>query len=103
VLQELPLLPFDVLIEDLKNMLEIQRKHEDAEGIVFNCKTVSQQKLVIVELAIGKSRPLSSLDVSDSLDPHKGCLSMGEINEVKFAIGSKGMMQFINKRDSKLE
>ena len=41
VLQELPLLPFDVLVENFENVLEIQRKHEDAKRIVFDCEAIS--------------------------------------------------------------
>jgi hypothetical protein len=41
VLQELPLLPLDVLVENFENVLEIQRKHEDAKRIVFDCEAIS--------------------------------------------------------------
>lgn len=103
MLQKLCLFPLYVFVENFENVFEIQRKHEDAKRIVFDCEAISQQKLVVVELAITESGPLTSFNISDSLYSHKGCLAMREVNEVEFAIGSKGMIHLIDKWSSKLE
>lgn len=99
--QQLLLLPLNVLVEDLNYVLEVQGQHEDAVGVVAETEAVPHQQLVVVELAVVYSRPLSGFDVASGHDPDERGPAVRHVKHLELGVGVEGVVEFVDEGAAK--